>query len=131
MPVSARPDHQLRIVYTICSGLLTIDEIEHYQKTFWLKPEIYGYNELFDLSAADISNIRTEHLIKMAENVAKQYMLDTDSRLALLIGNKNQIPVAEFYLAAKLLLPVPTRDTKMFDSKDKAMKWLQEDHRSS
>ncbi|MCK4708315.1 MAG: hypothetical protein KAU21_06845, partial [Gammaproteobacteria bacterium] len=129
MPVIANPDHQLRIVHTICSGLLTIEEIEHYQKTTWLVPEIYGYNELFDLSDADISNLRTEHFIQMAENVAKLHMLDTNSRLALLICNKNQLPLAEFYLAAKTLLPVPTREAKIFESKDAAMNWLQEDHR--
>lgn len=62
---------------------MTIDEIKHYLNTAWLKSEIYGFNELVDYS-------------KAAQESAKMYTLDPNSKCAILISTKEHKDLADF-----------------------------------
>jgi len=129
MPIVSTPDHDLKIVYTICSSLITLQDIEHYQYTTWLEPSIYGYNEFFDITDSDFSQISFSDLIAIAQTASKLYMLDPDSRFAILAHTQHQKSLADFYIAAKAAIKGPSRDIKSFDDKQKAMNWLSEKYR--
>ena len=129
MPVTSTPDHKLRIVLTICSGLVTLEEIEHYQNTTCLVPDVYGYNELFDFSDSDFSNISYSNLLTIAERASKAYTLDPDSRFAFLTSTQDHQRIADFYIAAKAITKGPSREIRSFTPLDLAMAWLTENHR--
>ena len=129
MPVTSTPDHKLRIVLTICSGLVTLEEVEHYQKITWSVPGIYSYNELFDFSDSDISNISCGDLLTIAERASKAYTLDPDSRFAFLTSTQDHQRIADFYIAAKAITKGPSREIRSFTPLDLAMAWLTENHR--
>ena len=129
MPIVSTPDHELNIVYTICSSLMTLQDIEHYQYTTWLEPSIYGYNELFDFSDSDFSQISFSDLITIAQTASKLYMLDPDSRFAFVTYTSHHQSLADFYIAAKASIKGPSRDIKSFDDKQTAMDWLTEKYR--
>lgn len=126
MPVTSTPDHQLRIVFTVCSGTVSLEDIENYQHTVWLDPEIYGYNELFDLDDADFSQLDFSDLITIAQTASKLYTLDPNSRFAFLTKTSRHDELAGFYITAKSMTPGPTRELEKFTSREKALNWLQQ-----
>lgn len=124
MPIKSTPDHKLRIVHTVCSEQVTLDDIRHYQNTVWLEPGIYGYNELYDFSDSDYSAVQFGDLINIAQQAAKLYMLDPDSRFAFLTHSPQHEKIADFYMAAKSISSEPSREIKSFNSYEEAMAWL-------
>lgn len=124
MPIELKPDHQRHFMNTICTGIVTIDEITHYLKTAWLKPETYGFNELVDYSKADLSQLNYSELLQAAQEAAKMYTLDPKSKCAILISTKEHKDLADFYINAKKVLTKPSRGIQSFESRDEAMDWL-------
>ncbi len=124
MPIQSTPDHELRIVYTVCRGQVTLEDVRHYQTTVWLDPDIYGYGELYDFADSDYSAVQFGDLIVIAQQAAKLYMLDPSARFAFLTHTPQQEKVAEFYMAAKSFSSEPSRAIKNFSSREKAMAWL-------
>ncbi len=129
MPVTSTPDHSQRIVHTVCSDLVTLADIEEYQYTVWLEPDIYGYNELFDMVDSDFTQIEFGDLITVAQTESKLYMLDPMSRFAFLTATSHHQQVADFYISAKALTKGPSRDLKSFTARQQAMSWLTEKYR--
>lgn len=124
MPVQSTHDDKLRIVRTVCSGRVTLEDVRHYQTTVWLDPAIYGYNELYDFSDSDYSAVQFGDLITIAQHAAKLYMLDPDSRFAFLTHSPQHKKVADFYMAAKSFSSGSSRAIQSFSSYEKAMAWL-------
>lgn len=124
MTITSTPDHNKRILYTVCSGHITLQEIECYQYTTWLEPSIYGYNELFDLADSDFSAISFSDLIHIAETASKLYMIDPDSGIAFITKTDHHIELAEFYIAAKSLAKTASREVRHFTSRSFALEWL-------
>ncbi len=127
MPIQSTPDHELRIVHTVCSGGVTLEDVRHYQNTVWLEPAIYGYNELFDFTDSDYSAVQFGDLITIAQQAAKLYMLDPNARFAFLTHTIQHEGVADFYMAAKSFSSGASREIKSFNSHKKVMAWLTED----
>lgn len=127
MPIQSTPDHKLRIVRTVCSGGVTLEDVRHYQNTVWLEPAIYGYNELFDFTDSDYSAVQFGDLITIAQQAARLYMLDPNSRFAFLTHTTQHEGVADFYMAATSFSSGSSREIKSFNSYEKVMAWLTED----
>lgn len=129
MPIKLITDHELRFVHTICTGVITLDEISHYLQTAWADSELYGYNEIVNYSSADLSKINYPDLAAAAAESIKLFPLDPDSRCALLISTKEHQQMADFYINMKQLLATKSRDIESFRSYDDAVAWITEDHR--
>lgn len=124
MTITSIPDHKNRILNTVCTGFITLHDIEHYQRTAWLDPAIYGYNELFDLTASDFSEVSFSDLLTVAKNASKLYILDPNSRFAFLTATPHHEELAKFYITARSMTDGPSRDLKQFSSHTKALEWL-------
>lgn len=124
MPILYTPNHKLQILHTVSHGTVTSDEIAYYQKTAWLDPALFGYNELYDLTDSDYSKINFSDLFKISKTASKLYMLDPNSKFAFLTGNTYHEQLADFYITAKELTPGPSRSIKKFTNRDDAMQWL-------
>lgn len=124
MPITNTPDHDLRVLHTVSEGIILLDEIAHYQFTAWLDPALYGYNELYDCANSDYSKVSFSDLISIAQTASKLYMLDPNSKFAILTHTDHHKELASFYVAAKQIATGPSRDIKQFSSRDEAMQWL-------
>lgn len=128
MPIHTTPDHQQHLLHTRCTDIVSVDEVCVYLKTTWLDPAVYGYNQLIDYTAADLSQIDYGGLMTIAAESAKVYSLDPDSRCAMLIASAEQKRMADFYINAKSLMTVPAREYKSFTCREEAIEWLTEKH---
>lgn len=126
MTITSIPDHKNRILNTVCSGFITRHELEHYQHTAWLDPAIYGYNELFDLTESDFSDVSFSDLLTVAKNASKLSIHDPNSRFAFLTATPHHEELAKFYITARSMIDSPSRDLKQFSSQTKALEWLLE-----
>lgn len=124
MPIKTTPDHIRRFVHTLCSEIVTLEEISHYLKTTWLDNAIYGYNELVDYTTADLSQIAYSDLLTAATESSKSYAHDPKSRCALLISSFEHQQMADFYIGAQAIIKDPTREMKSFRCREEAMIWL-------
>lgn len=83
MPIRRTIDHAGKVVTTQCEGLMTLADIQVEQRLFWSQDWIAGYGEVFDMRAADFSEV-----------------LAARSRYAPVVAsneNANLIPVAMVY----------------------------------
>jgi hypothetical protein len=124
MPIQTKPDHIKKFVHTLCTEIVTLEEITHYLKTVWLDKAIYGYNELVDYTTADLSQIAYSDLLTAATESSKIYTHDPQSKCALLISSFEHQQMADFYIGAQALIKDPTREMKSFRSREEAMIWL-------
>ena len=128
MPITSAPDHSKRLIRTVCSGHITLDEITHYQATAFLNPDIYGYNELFDMTDGDYSEIQFSDMINVADHATKLYMIDPNTRLAILAADTLQRQLADFYISTQSMTQGPSREIRRFDKLEEALDWLLEDY---
>ena len=123
MPVTSTADHDKETLFTVCTGLITLIDIKVYQNTVWRDPSIYGYNELFDLTESDFSNISFSDLIEIAQK-ASTLNIDPGSRFAFLTATQNHEELADFYISVKSMSDTPSREIKKFNSRTNALTWL-------
>lgn len=126
MAIFNKVDEDQKIVYTRCTGLMTIEDFTDYITRVWGDFTHYGYNELFDLVDGDWSEFEFGFLLEIAREAARLKTIDYDSKLAWVLQDGKQKELVDFYKTAKALLPVQSRSLKAFYSRDEAMKWLTE-----
>jgi len=124
MAVTSTADHEGRIVFTLCTGTVTLQDIKAYQLTAWRDPSLYGYNELFDLTTSDFSNISFSDLIDIAQKASRLTMLDPNSRFAFLTATTHHEELADFYISLKAMSDAASREIKKFSSREDALTWL-------
>ena len=124
MPVKSTADHEQQIVYTECTGLISLEEINHYQNTVCLNPTNLGYNELFDLTDSNFSNISYSDLISIAQKDSRIYMLNPESRFAFLTSTSHHDELADFYISVKSMSDIPSRKIDKFICRMTAISWL-------
>ena len=126
MPINNSIDDNEKIVYSICSGVMTSDDFVLYINRIWSHATYFGYNELFDTRDADWTEFDFGFLFKVAENAAKLNTIDPGSKLAWVVLEGKQKELTDFYKSAKGLMNVKSRSLQAFYSKEEAMQWLQQ-----
>lgn len=125
MPINNTLDHDEKIIYSICTGLMTEQDFVEYIKRIWSHDAHYGYNEVFNTVEGNWDNFDFGFLLKVAENAAKLQTIDTDTKLAWIVLEGKQKDLTTFYKAAKSLTNTKSRSLEAFYSIDEAMTWLQ------
>ena len=123
MPIRRTIDHESRVVITQCVGVLTDHDIQIDQRTFWSQDWIAGYGEVFDMAAADVSQVG-KNRSRYAAVVAAD---ETTSKIpvALVYANETQRALAERYIKGRRDLSSDAT-CAMFDNPDEALVWLRE-----
>lgn len=124
MPINNTIDAKEKMIYSICTGVMTKEDFIEYVNNIWGHDTYYGYNELFDTTEADWSEFDFGFLFTVAENAAKLNTIDPESKLAWLVLEGKQKELTDFYKSAKVLMDVKSRSLEAFYSKDEAMQWL-------
>ncbi len=123
MPITRNIDHSNKVVITRCHGEMTETDIQVDQRTFWSQDWLQGYGEVFDMRAADFTEILGMHSRYAAvvasneqTNVVPVAMLfDTD--------NESQRLLAQRYITGRRALSDDIT-CEGFDDLAEATAWL-------
>ena len=126
MPINNTIDKDVKIIYSICSGVMRPEDFDDYIKRIWVEGQYYGFNELFDTSQGDWNEFDFSYLFSVATAAANLKTIDTNSKLAWVVREGKQKELTDFYKAAKSSLPVKSRALEAFYSTSDAMEWLNE-----
>ncbi|MDH5396263.1 MAG: hypothetical protein OEW97_08300 [Gammaproteobacteria bacterium] len=119
-------DQDNKIILTLCSGVMVPEDFDIYVLRIWSDATYFEYNEIFDATHANWDDFDFSHLLAVAKKAAMNGYLNPNSKLAWVISEGKQKALTEFYTAAKLSLPVNSREFKPFYNQADAMKWLLE-----
>jgi len=123
MPIEHEIDHRRRLVLAKGHGTLTDAEVFHYQRV-WSRPEVAGYDELFDMSdVADITPPSTERIRELAQLSAAMDAL-SPSRLAIVAPNDLPFALGRMYETHRGLDKRSTKTVNVFRSVEDALAWL-------
>lgn len=124
MPIKNYVDKDKKVVYSICNGMMTKEDFDLYIKTIWSHDSYYGFNELFDTTAADWDEFDFSYLFTLAKTAASLTSIDSNSKLAWIVLEGKQKELTDFYKAAKSLTNGQSRSLESFYTKNEALNWL-------
>lgn len=124
MPIDNDINHDLRCIFTVCSGVMTMEDFDLYIVRIWSDSSHYGYNELFDSREADWSGFDFGYLLEVAHKAALLSAIDPNSKLAWVVEQGRQKELTDFYKTAKSMITSRSRQLEAFYDHDEAMRWL-------
>ena len=124
MPIENLITDDEKIIYSTCIGVMTPEDFDGYIRRIWSTADHFGYNEFFDVTQADWSKFDFGYLLTVAQNAAKLFTIDPNSKLAWLVLEGKQKELTDFYKAAKLMTNAASRDLEAFYNKEEAFEWL-------
>lgn len=125
MPVDNIINEAEKRIYTVCRGVMSLDDIMEYLERVWRDARHYGFNELFDVTRGDWSKFDFCDLFIVARDVAQLATIDPGSKLAWVVLEGKQMELTKFYTNIKAMLPVSSRELRSFYSEQEAIKWLE------
>jgi len=127
MPIIVDIDRQARRVNAKCEGMITMDDVMNYQTDVWVRGAVSGFDGLFDSRDGDFSQINMTDLIPVSTNAIQvDKHVPFRTKMAMVIKTDEQQKLAEFYKAMVDLQLDDQRETKIFNSFEQAMDWLDE-----
>jgi len=124
MPINSTIDPDNRLVLTVCTGVISMNDFHYYLYEFLAKNEIKGCNEIFDTTAADWSNISYSDLMTVSQKAGEIAAIDNGTKFAWVVGGPEVKELTEFYKTTKLLQTKKSRILRAFDGFDEAMHWI-------
>ena len=124
MPIENTIDQNSKIIYSICTGVMTEDDFDSYVDRIWSHFDYYGFNELFNTVEGDWSEFNFGYLITLAEAASELKTIDYSSKLAWVVLEGKQKELTDFYKAARSFSSDNSRSLEAFYSKEDAMHWL-------
>jgi len=124
MPITTKIKKQISFIHSKGAGTLTLGDLETHHCLFVNNPSIYGYNEILDLSSADLSALNHTEVLTVAETVSSSNAYDPKSKLAIILKTKQQEEVINLYQLARTFSDNPCRSMLTFYSHNDAMKWI-------
>ena len=124
MPIENTINDDEKVIYSTCVGVMAPEDFDDYVHRIWNTADHFGYNEFFDVTQGDWSTFDFGYLLTVAQNAAKLFTIDPNSKLAWLVLEGKQKELTDFYKAAKLMTNAASRELEAFYSKEEALKWL-------
>jgi hypothetical protein len=125
MPIEYQIDHDLRVVFAAGRGVVTPQDVFAYQREVWSRPEVGGYNELFDLSEAErIVAPSSRGLQEMAAMSARMDLPALLSKFAIIAPENLEFGIARMYGTYRELEERGTKKVAVFRTRPEALAWL-------
>ena len=124
MPISLKTKKNERLICSTGSGQITQQDFDSYHSSILNNPYIYGYNEILDLTAADLTTLNYSELLGIAETASSSKAFDPHSKLAIILKNKQQEEIIKLYQSARTFTTNPCRSMLAFFSHEDAIKWI-------
>ena len=125
MPITYQIDHARRLVNARAHGLLTDEDVFHYQREVWGRPDVVGYNEIIDVS--NVSGIETEsvdRIRQLAELSAHMDPTSVLSKFAIVASNPLYYDLGLLYQTYRELHAKSTKQVRVFEGREDALRWL-------
>ena len=123
MPVTARVDSAHRRVVTTVTGRVSKDDFMRHIGDTWADPGVAGFDELIDLTAADVSAISTDDIQELASS-GVSIDVDKPSRLALCVTGQLAFGLGRMYGALRESRETNVREIGVFHDLASALAWL-------
>ena len=117
-------DEKEKVIHTICSGVMTLEDFTDHMKRIWSDTKYYGYNELLDTTQGDWTDFDFGYLFTIAEKASRLNTFDPNTKVAFVVQEGKPKALTDFYKNIKGMLPANSREMKAFYSKEEALAWL-------
>jgi hypothetical protein len=125
MPLEYRIDQERRLVVATATGVLHDDEVFAYQRAAWSKPELAGFDEVFDLGGVkELVPASSESARGLADLASTMDVAGAPSRLAIVAPQDFAYGLARMYAAYRMLHPRGEKAVQVFRSMEAALDWL-------
>ncbi len=124
MPLAIEVDTERRLIIARVRGVFTYDDISGYQTEVLSKPELHGYDEIFDIS--EVESIDYKSHKKVGELAERSAALDNSmtGRLAIVAPSYGAFGLARMYQTYRGLQPSSKKKIAVLRSFEEAVKWL-------
>jgi hypothetical protein len=122
MPIEYQIDHPNRLVIGKARGILTKDEMFHYQHEVWSRTDVKGYNELIDMS--EVENIETPGINRITELAKLAVAMDEktiSTKFAIVAPDDMAYGLGRMYETYRNLNNRSTKQVAVFRSLQDAM----------
>ena len=123
MPIISTIDTAQRRVITECQGVLTLQDFIYYHQSVWILPEVFGFDEIFDASHCDASQLNYSDLLNLVANAIQLSNVLPQSKSAVIITPDEQ-PLYDFYLTARQSFSNNAPQIGAFYNRKDALAWL-------
>jgi hypothetical protein len=125
MPLEYRIDQERRLVVATATGILLDDEVFAYQRGVWTRPEVAGFDEVFDLGGIeDLVLASSEKARTLADLASTMDVAGSPSRLAIVAPQDYAYGLARMYETYRTLHPRGEKAVQVFRSMGAALDWL-------
>ncbi|MFH1765131.1 MAG: hypothetical protein ABIF09_13165 [Gemmatimonadota bacterium] len=124
MPLHVRVDPDLRVIFVEGEGVVTDEDLLGYVQRYLGGEELRGYDELFDLSAADLHDLTYTGLASVAAAAAATDPEASPTRIAILISEAQGMVVSRLYQSLRESKG-GRRQTRVFWDRTECREWLE------
>ena len=127
MPIEYQIDHARRRVVAQGTGTVTEQEIFAYQREVWARPEVAGFDQIVDMSAAEHIDAPVPSADGMRDLAALAAGMDhpgQPSRFAIVAPGDLAFGLGRMYSTYRELDPRSTKAVRVFRTMDEALAWL-------
>ena len=125
MPMTFKVDHDHRLVLAEGRGLVTSEEVFRYQLDVWSRPDVGGFNELVDMSAAtELREGPPDRVRALAKLSASMDDPARKSKMAIVAPQDLAFGIARMYQAHRELNEMSTKKVGVFRDRESAYRWL-------
>jgi hypothetical protein len=123
MPLRVRIDHRQRVILVRGEGIVTDRDLLEYVREYLGETELSGYDELFDLTEADLHDVTYAGLSAVASAAAATDPQATAIKIAILVSQVLGLGLSRIYQALREVKG-GHRLTRVFWDRDECMEWL-------
>ena len=125
MPIDFRIDSDRRVVFAAGRGTVTPEEVFDYQRQVWSRADVAGYNELFDMSAAERIIPPSRGSVRdLASSAALMDPPDFMSKFAIVAPQDLAFGIGRMFESYRELDERSTKQVAVFRSMQPALAWL-------
>ena len=125
MPITYQIDHTHRLVDARAHGVLTDEDVFHYQREVWGRSDVVGYNEIVDMS--NVSSIDAESLNRIRQLAELSAHMDPPSILSkfvIVAARPLYYELGRMYETYRKLNAKSTKQVRVFRAREDALRWL-------
>jgi hypothetical protein len=124
MPITYSIDHARRLVLAKGSGVVTDEEVFSYQREVWSRPEVAGYDELFDMTAVERVVGQSAPRARELAHLSARMDADTPSKFAIVAPDRLAFGVGRMYEIYRELEAESTKRVGVFRKMADALRFL-------
>lgn len=131
MSLTFEIDADRRLIIVRVRDIFTYPDIADYQKEVALRPELRGFDEIFDVG--EVEKIDYQSHKRVGELAERSAALDTSTtgRLAIVAPSYGAFGLARMYQTYRGLQPNSRKKVAVFRTFEKALQWIENDRHAS